>query len=324
MRLGFAVMASAAIVAGCRDARKDAVDEVISFSQAAPFSIGSPSRRFSGYRIVVADSALGEYNRIFRYFDPHDSSRAHAYRELPGVLFWSLPVTRAKDVFVRQSDGDTLVATVVVERPEQRLFQERFRFVLEADSLPPTQSAIDEFRHALARVRNELQEPDTLVFRVVSGPYIVSIRTASGVRDSVVRDSLARFAHQRLERLVNEAKFANLEMSDYANLRSYAGLGGGAIKGDVRPGASGWFKDARVLTDIRVQCEARRGDQSTAGDAWVNAEEGTVTGTRDFLCSWHGDQAREWDRIRPIEFRVRLMGAGGFDSVFGPWVSVRR
>jgi hypothetical protein len=295
----------------------------LAFVASAPFDIAAPPSRYAHYAIIVGDSALKQYNEIFRYFEPSDTSRSTVYQRLPEELFWSLPITETQHISFRDLGTDTLLATVVHQRPDRDLFSRRFGTELQpADSLAPTDEQRAGFRSALRRIRQELQEIDTAFIWATPGPRIVRMRTASGIRDSVVRDSVARVARVHLERLAADVRLRLLEFHDFSTLGGSVTVGG-SIKGTVDPGDAGWFRDDRLYVGMAVQCEGRRGGESTTEFAYLSLPDVENHQRADYLCLWVGDQGTEWTRVRPSAIRVRLVAHVRNDSVFGPWVAVR-
>lgn len=309
----------------CSDSRQTAAVELVRFSSEAPFSIGAPSSRYSGYSVLVEDPALTRYNKLFATFDVPDSARSTAYKELASLLLWELPATTIGSARSKRLAGDTLLVTVPFQRPRVELYQERIReFSGYGDTASPTPEKRTGFREALRRARAELPEPDTAFVWVKPGPTILRWRTATMVRDSIKADSQRQVARVHLRQLVAEARFSALEASDYSANRSISrDLGGGAIVGSVVPGSTGWLAEGLQFGMTQVQCEAARGPSRTYATAYVSPEKYEVNSPQEFTCLWAGREGDEWISIRPNTFRVRLLATQGRDTIPGEWVRVR-
>jgi hypothetical protein len=316
------VLIGAAATSACADPRQDAVESVAEFAQAMPYTIGAPESEYLGYKVMVSDEHLAAYNAIFTHFDPGDSSRTRIYKSLPEQLLLELPITRVHEIVVRETATDTAIATITFDRPERQLFLERMETELEADTFAhPAPERVTRFNDALRRARGELQQVDTARVYLTGDGRIVGIRTASFVRDSVVRDSAGRVARGHLERLVQSAVIRVEEVSDRSALN--LGIDGASVRGVVDPKPIGWFSNSRLYVSMVVQCEGRRGDDATTTDGYVRLREMRHDTPDDFLCLWSGRDGREWTRVRPSQIRVRLMGIIMRDTIAGPWVQVR-
>ena len=308
-----------ALLLACQDERRNAVDNIVAFAGEAPFTIAAPKDQYSGYLIVVRESARESYDRIFRYYRITNRSRANTYRLFPEWFFKSMPITKVEAILYQEA-GDTLRATVAYERPLADNFTDRFESILSSDdTLPPTPEKILEFERAVGRIRQEPLERDTAFIWVVKGPRVVRTVTASAIRDSIARASLIRVARENLKRVVETARVNVDEVKDYSSV----GLGtAGAVRGMVYPGAAGWYKNERVVLGYLVQCEARRDSAVTVEEGYVAFNTGSHT-PDDFLCLWVNDMASEWIRIKPVSVRVRLVAHLGSDSIYGAWVTAR-
>ena len=307
---------------GCSDERKRAVDEVIAFVEEAPFGIAAPKDSWSGYSVVVTDSALPRFNKLFRYFRSDPTDRTENYQALPGQLLWALPVTRTVGVVSRRLGGDTLLVSVVFERPDPKLFSEALVRLLGigGDSFPPSQEKREAFRSALLRAKQELPTVDTAYFRVTPQPHIVYFRTGSGIRDSILRDSLSLVAGIHLKKVAEQATF---ELSKFTYFRFGAPPLGGSAQGTVRPGEAGWYVTPGVYVSLQVQCRASRGAEHVDQIAYILPKTESPHKREDFLCMWLGDEAEQWDRIGPTHLSVRFVSIVRGDTISGPWHELR-
>ena len=321
MRHSYAALAVAvSLLTSCGDERKRAVEGVVEFAKAAPFTIGTPERAYSGYTVIVVDSGLPAFNEVFRYFEPKDTTRAALYRGLPAEFLSRLFITNVVSVTYRTA-RDTLFATVVFQRPDRELLTRRLRANWSTtDTAAPTEELRAAFRAALGRARSELQETDTAFLLVLPGPRVGTLRTASGIRDSVRFDSLTHVARISIERLVREAHVASTSFNDYSSLDTRTG---GAVEGFVTPGDGGWYHSKSIYSGLEVECEARRDTGTTKAVGYVLVADVAPRSPVHFLCLWTGDIAAEWFRLRPKHVRIRLVGYVVRDSVFGSWITVR-
>lgn len=317
---------SALLSLGCeRDNRSSAVESVLAFAREAPFTIDTPGSKYAGYEVIAEDSALERLNQLFELMHSEDSTRVREYKALPIQILFTLPVTSIESLSHRPLGGDTLLVQATFRAPDRALYESALSRALSVDSTATMAEARVAFKRALTRARSELQERDTAFFWVRPGPSILKWRTARWRRDSVTADSLTRIARTHWIRLSRDAQFSRTEVTSYEGMPRYMGGGGGALEGWVDPGEVGWFQNDDFGVDTRVQCEARRGDSTAMADGWVNANEGAVRERKKFLCTWLGDAADEWARIRPNAFRVRLLlNSYSPDTVAGPWVTVER
>lgn len=309
------------LLGACQDSRRQAVKDIVRVATEAPFTLGPASDEYSGYAIEVRDESLPLYNRVFSYVDAVDSTRADSYKSLAADIFWHLPITRVTATRFTKAAGDTLVATVIYERPDPQLYDQRFLdVVFQADSTKPSSATKETFSTLIRRVRQELQVTDTAHVYVASGPRVVRFRTATMLRDSVRADSAKRVALSHLTELVNQARISITEVNDWSSVR---GVDGGAISGMVDPGSPGWYKNTRPYTGVAVQCEASRGDNVTTVTGYIIVDAKQQHEPDDFLCLWAGEDGRRWNRVRPQQLRVRLVAHVHGDSLFGPWVLAR-
>jgi hypothetical protein len=146
--------------------------------------------------------------------------------------------------------------------------------------------------------------------------------TATGLRDSLLTDSLGRIALERFRAFVTTAQVQVAEYDDYSSLSGVYPTGG-AIKGLVRPTTEGWHKTERINAFLMVQCEALRERLSTRTEGYLLPQGPDPLAPTDFLCLWAGSKGQEWIDVRPREVRVRLVGAVGKDSIHGAWIQVR-
>lgn len=312
---------------GCANPEQRAVSELVAFISEAPFTIGAPAqtRWYSGYVILVEDSALSQYNKIFQYFDPSDTARATVYRNLPTDLLVQFPITSAQPASFASLGNDTLRATVVFERPHHDLFYKLFDSnVITDDTLPPTDEQRAAFRSGLHRIRRELQETDTLLIWVMHGPRIVHMATASRLRDSLLQDSLAQIARVHLQGLVAEARVRVNSVDDFSTLLPMDVSPGGTVEGTVDPGVHGWYRgDKRLYWSVDVECEGRRGNQVTRDHAYMSLPDIGERQQAKYTCIWVGEKGRDWARVRPVQFRARLVVAVRGDSMRGAWADMR-
>lgn len=308
---------------GCGDPRRQAVEDLTDFAQGASFVLATPENAYAGYSVVVADSSLADYNVIFGLFQVPDEHRAEFYRQLQTEIFWSLPISSVLDRGFHEN-GDTLLATVVFERPASEALMARVSSILnvvDARARPP-EEAQAAFREAVARVRAELQVVDTVYAKVIPGPRVVGLRTAAMIRDSIVADSLRLEARDHLRALVQEA---DVQVWEFRNDdRTPTGTPfGGVIKGEVDPGVVGWFLHPDVYASVEVQCEGVGETGSTTTRWYLGLRDPAPDAAEDFTCLWFGDEARAWTRIQPSLVRVRVLAVLYPDTLFGEWVTVR-
>lgn len=313
----------ALLVLGCSNDREDAVKQTLAFAQEAPYTIASPAERSSGVLLAVKDSALTSYNRIFKYFEPKDSSRAKVYGTMPQDFFFLLPITHLDHFSSRKLPADTLQVVAVFSRPERTLFEKKlFKMVPIDDSASATSSQQSEFQRFITRSRQGLQDTDTAFFWVVSGPRIVRFVTAHQIRDSVAMKGAAEAQFKEFTRIVNFASFSKLDVTRYPVAPSYNLQGGGNITALLDPGPGGWAKAQHVSDDMHVTCEARNGEEAASVVSYVSLRRLSPHEKDKVLCLWLSEEGQKWNDVKPKTFRLRLVGVVGPDSVTGNWIEV--
>lgn len=315
-------------LAACQSQESRRVNEVLAFATAAPFTLAPTDGEFHQYAtIAVSDSVVDRYNRIFGHFRVEDSLRSRRYRELPGSLFWGLPITQV----IHTSEewrGDTVVVVAIVQRPAHELFDESFSGLGFGESAPPIDKARADFTSMLLRVKRELSVTDTAWF-YLTGSLIERWETASARREKARYEAAAAAAREAAQRVLDSARLSSFEVSDYsgapAELRAVGG-GGGAVKGivdfrSVSPDTTKFGFPAYGRFEIHCQGLSASGD-TTGVYAYLTLADIASRSREEFLCFWMGDAAREWRRVRPREFRVRIVAFVGTDSVLPPWTTV--
>jgi hypothetical protein len=312
----------ALFVLGCSNDREDAVKQTLAFAQEAPYMIGSPAERSSGVLLAVKDSALTSYNRIFKYFEPKDSSRATVYGTTPQHFLFFLPITHLDKLWSRKLPADTLQVVAVFSRPERTVFEKTlFEVFPSRDSVSATSNQQIEFQRFITRSRQGLQDTDTALFWVVDGPRIVRFVTAHQIRDSVAMKGLSDAQLKEFTRFINVASFSKLGVTRYPVASSYNLEGGGSITGMLDPGSAGWPKPA-VAGDMHVTCEARNGEEAVREVSYVILRRLSPHEKDKVLCLWASEEGQKWNDLKPNTFRLRLVGVVGRDSVTGNWVEV--
>jgi hypothetical protein len=310
----------------CRRADERAVDETMAFAAASVSGAAAAAESERFFQVVVDDSAVERYTKVFAYFDPKDTTRARAYRTTPITLLWNLTNTEFERIERRRA-GDTTMIRVRMQRPEWKLLEQRVaNLVFTGDSTPPTADQQTAFRAALQRVRRELQEADTAIFWIVDGPRIAAVRTTRGIRDSVVRDSIAKVERVRIARFAEGARLGDFEVSDYSRLAaiSRGGMDGGSVRGTITPAPGGWPKqDPSQFVSTEVHCEGSNGTDVVRGTSYLSEEELEKPGKSEFLCLWTSLD-REWRRVRPTTFRVRFvaLNRANRDTIAGAWYDI--
>lgn len=308
---------------GCRDADKGSLEELLALLQAGSWTIGNEPKEGHGYVVVPSDSSLDAYNRVFRLFDPGDSTRQELYRTLPTDLLLHFPIASISSRHYQRLHRDTLLATIVFTRPPEEALAAALRpLIISKDSSPPSQGAKAAFTAAFRRVRSELVEPDTAFVALAAG-HIVKLTTALFTRDSLRTDSLRRVAFARFASLAATARLAIQSFNDYSG----DDLGyptGGSVKGNVTPTTVGWIPPTEgLLALLAVECQGVSGDRITRELGYLITDKVDSTQAVDFLCLWTGDEALNWRRLQPRQVRARLRMDFGRDSSVGAWVTVR-
>lgn len=54
----------------CVDPRQKAVDQTLEFAQSAPYTIGTPASKYSGFSLLVADSSLARTTTYSNILNP--------------------------------------------------------------------------------------------------------------------------------------------------------------------------------------------------------------------------------------------------------------
>lgn len=315
----YAILSAVAVMSACADPRERAAEETMALASAAPLALG-PVSETTYTNIVVTDSGLADYNRIFRYFDPKDSTRAKVYERLPSDLLLGVLFNTSHQKLRSRTNGDTLIVGFSFERPVRALFSRALSEVSAPDSGAPSDAVKRQFREALTRVRRELQETDTAHFYVTPGPRIERIRTASGVRDSIRGEAVRGHAVAHLRVVANGVRYARIRIRD--EFEYAGGTVGGSIRGLIMPIDTTWYRGAEgIYVEQRVDCQASSGDQTTTQDASLSPDlVGRQSG--DFICLWLSPD--DWIRIRPNRFRVRFVAIVSGDTIAAPWTEVRK
>jgi hypothetical protein len=315
---GFHVLALVA----CSNKRETAVKETLLFAEQTPYTLAAPAARDEGFGIAVKDSALSNYNAIFKYFEPKDTTRARVYRTLASDLYFRLPVTHLDQLSSKTTNGDTLKVTAVYTRPNAKLFEKTLLdLVVKSDTTAPTRAQQQVFEAFVKRAKQELQDTDTAFFWVVNGPRIVRLRTASEMRDSVTRKAASDSAMKQFAGLVSNASFSGLAVKRFTYTPSDYVAGG--VNGFIDPGLQGWpTLPADYYGDVHVACEARNGDQAVGEVGYIILKNLSSHQRAKVLCLWSGEKAQQWADVGPKSFRVRLVAGTTRDSVVGRWTDV--
>jgi hypothetical protein len=312
------------VVGGCANDREEAVNDVIAFAAQAPYELDAPTNEYSGFNVVIADSALERYSALFERFTFPDTARVTWYRALPFRFLYLMPISSVESIAYTEI-GDTLLAAVVFRRPNRKIFEDELHSaILVADSAKaPSADQKAAFASVLKRAKAELQETDTAFLYVLEGPAIVRLRTALQTRDSVVAETRAAEALKHLTQLVRMAKVTIEEFDDYSKSSLSGSVPtGGSIKGWVDPNPVGWYVEEGIYTGTWVECEGRRDNLVTRETSYV-ALSGASNQEDDFLCIWIGADGASWVRTDPTSVRVRLVAFVDRDTVFGAWTSVK-
>ena len=315
----FHVFASVA----CSNKREAAVKETLLFAEQAPYTLAAPAARDEGFGIVVKDSALSNFNSIFKYFEPKDTTRERVYRMLPGELYFRLPVTHLDQLSTKSTAGDTLKVTAVYTRPNAKLFEKTLlNLVAKSDTIAPTMAEQQAFEAFVKRAKKELQDTDTAFFWVVDGPRIVRVKSASEMRDSVARKAATDAAMKQFPGLVTNASFSGWAVKRFTYYPSdYVA---GTLEGFVDPGLQGWpTLPGDTYVDVHVACEARNGDQAVGEIGYIILKKLSSHQREKALCLWSGEKAQQWAALSPKNFRVRLVAGAARDSVVGPWTDIK-